>query len=375
MQDTVLGFQQAGCEVTLLPFQAEHIEEDPVFTQKLFQTLCTNSYDFVFSINYFPVIAQGCYDANTLYVSWTCDNPLLAMYHSTVFYPTNVIFTFDYSNYLEFRQLGVSQIYHLPLGVNPKRLQKQISSHKNSYDISFVGSLYEKNSYDTIVHQLPSYLCGYLEGAMNAQILVSGGNILETLLTDDICLSLEEFVTYRKSADSFATLRTLFSTTVLGFKTANLERVQTLNYLALQGNWQVHLFTDSPTEDVPFLKTHPSVDYFQEMPQVFSDSAINLNMTIPNIKTGIPLRVWDILGCGGFLLSNYQVEFDHYFQGGHHMDVFEEKEELVDKVQFYGTHETLRQKIAKNGYDLVCREHTYALRIEKLLETVKPFLT
>lgn len=376
LYDIRMAFEQLQHEVTMLTAPIDNPEEDTIYTEKLTKTLQEKRYDFLFSINFFPVLAKACHDSDTLYVCWNCDSPLLAMYHDFIFYSTNVVFTFDRSNYEEFCKLGVKNIHHLPLAVNTDRLSKQIVyTNAKKYPVSFVGSLYEKNSYDRIVDKLPSYLCGYLEGAMNAQLLVSGGNILETLLTDDICMKLEEIMQYKKSEHSWADTRALFSSTVLGFKTASLERLQNLNALSLYllqhadtGKKSVHLFTNSTTNHLPFVALHEPVDYLLEMPQIFYDSKINLNMTIPNIKTGIPLRIWDILGSGGFLLSNYQVEFDTTFQPGTHMDIFENTEELLDKTDFYLNHDNLRQKIAARGYEFVQKEHNYTVRMKSFFD-------
>ena len=48
-----------------------------------------------------------------------------------------------------------------------------------------------------------------------------------------------------------------------------------------------------------------SCDYYGQMTKVFKASSINLNITLKISQSGIPLRVMDILGAGGFLLSNY----------------------------------------------------------------------
>ena len=289
LHDIRLTFGQMGHEVTMLTWPIDNPEEDDVYVDKLCTYLDTHHYDFLFSINFFPVLSEACHRSELLYVCWNCDSPLLAMCHESVFYQTNVIFTFDYSEYESFHTLGVTEIYHLPLAVNSDRLTNQITAKDTpKYPVSFVGSLYEKNSYDNIANRLPSYLCGYLEGAMNAQLLVSGGNLLEKLLTEEICLMLEEIMEYHKSARSFASVRSLFSSTVLGFKTASMQRHQNLNALALflhntDTQPMVHLFTGSDTSDLSFVSVHGTVDYLQEMPQIFHDSKINLNMTIPNI--------------------------------------------------------------------------------------------
>ena len=98
----------------------------------------------------------------------------------------------------------------------------------------------------------------------------------------------------------------------LGFKLANIERVKTLNLLAKKN--KVALYTDEQDASLINVDFKGTVDYMDDMPKVFNNSSINLNMTIRNIRTGIPLRVWDILGAGGFLLTNYQIELTDYFK-------------------------------------------------------------
>jgi Uncharacterized protein conserved in bacteria len=375
LSDTRWAFEQKGYAVTMLAEPIANPEEDADYTHRLAERLSVGNYDFVFSLNYFPVLAESCHQASLPYVCWNCDGSLLAMYHESVFYPTNVIFTFDYKNYKEFHALGVRNIYHLPLAVNTHRLEKQFFPASTDYPVSFVGNLYEKNTFQQIKDSLPDYLAGYLRGAINAQKLVSGGNMLELLLTDDIVAELEELSSYHKSEQSFAGIKQLFATTILGFQTASEERQENLAALAthLAPEYKVHLFTGSDKSDLPDVIFHPPVDYQREMPQIFRRSKINLNMTIPNITTGIPLRVWDILGCGGFLLSNFQPELYNYFDIGKQMDIFEDQGELLEKTDFYLRHDSLRRQMARAGMELVRQEHNYLARIEQMVQTLNTF--
>lgn len=376
-KDVADELQRLGFQITYLNSPIKNPEEDWEYVTLLVTKLKEHSYDFLFSINFFPVLADACHECNVPYVCWNCDSPLLAMYHESVFHSTNVVFTFDKSNYLEWKQRGVSQIFHLPLACNPERMQQQIR-HDNPtrFPVSFVGSLYENNSFDAVAAKLPPYLAGYFDAMMNAQMAVSGGNLLEELLTEDICMALEDITEYKRSNRSFASIKTLFANTVLGFKTASLERIHNLLTLSryLKKSDMVHLFTYPPKETLPFVTLHPPVDYFSEMPQIFRSSEINLNMTIPNIHTGIPLRIWDILGCEGFLLTNYQTELSDYFSFGIHLDVFESTAELKEKTDFYLKNASVRSKIKHDGYALICKEHTYQRRIQQMLSVLDSIL-
>lgn len=375
-------FARLGFEITPICMTPSGMTEEPSLIEKITALLQQEEPCFLFSINYFPALAESCHQTKIPYVCWNCDGSLLAMYHDSVFYDTNFIFSFDRACVTQFHSLNMSQIWHLPLGVNAERLQRVLPDPRQSsntkYDISFLGSLYQKNSFDPIAGQLPEYLAGYLEGCLEAQLAVSGGNMLEVLLTPSICAQLEHITDYQRSEHSFAGIRELFSSTVLGFKAASLARQRLLNALAAAGSiWQpgaqVHLFTADEPEGLVSVQIHPPADYFTQMPQIFRNSAININSTVPTIRTGIPLRVWDILGCGGFLLTDYQEELLEHFQQGKHLSIYEDTEELLDKAEFYWKHDELRQKAAQESQKLVLTEHTWDARIQKMLHTL-PFL-
>ena len=112
------------------------------------------------------------------------------------------------------------------------------------------------------------------------------------------------------------------------------------------------------------------MDYWTEMPKVFRASKINLNFTIPNIKSGIPLRMWDVMGAGGFLMTNYQAEIPLYLKEGTDLVCFEDERDLVEKTHYYLAHEEDRKEIAGNGYKRVKEKHSYLQRITEMLNIV-----
>ncbi|MDE7017460.1 MAG: DUF3880 domain-containing protein, partial [Lachnospiraceae bacterium] len=317
--DVYETFRAFGFAVDFLEQHLPSYDEDVQLTEKLLKRMREKSYDFVFTINYFGVVSDACEQMGVPYVSWSCDSPLISMYHESVFNSHNFIFLFDKSSYLFFKELGVEQIWHLPLAVDTDRIDHIIQNASDlklyENEISFIGSLYERNSYDSLVPTFPPYLQGYLDCAMEAQMNICGGNLLERLLTDDICMQLERHYRLEKSERSFSDLKLIFATTVLGFKVAKEQRCSCL--LELVKKHPVSIYTNSNTHDLVKIDYRGSVDYWTQMPKVFYGSKINLNFTIPNIKSGIPLRVWDVLGAGGFLITNYQPELELYLSLTH----------------------------------------------------------
>lgn len=374
----------------LLGHTVDNIEQElgsydvsPEFERVIEEKIRGTHYDMVFTVNYFPLISNVCERTGVKYVSWTCDNPLISMYHESVFHACNYIFTFDKTNYLEFRGMGVKHIWYLPLAVDTERMDALLGApekperrnatqdsemRKYRGDVAFVGSLYERNSYDKIKNRLPEYLRGYFDAVMEAQLNISGANIVEPMLTTNILEQLQEYFQLEKSEGSFSDLGLIFQTTVLGFKIAEIERRRAL--IELSKHYKVNVYSNSDVSDLLRIQYCGSVDYWSEMPKVFRMSKINLNFTIPNIKSGIPLRIWDVLGCGGFLLTNYQAEIPYYFKEGEDLVCFDGLEDLCEKVGYYLEHEEERKRIAWNGYHKVREKHSYIERIRTILDTV-----
>lgn len=381
-QDIIETFEQMGYEIWIVEQDLQNYDVDQEFADRLDVILRQKDkiWDFVFSVNYFALIAEVCHDRQIPYVMWNCDSPMISMYHTSVFYPTNYLFLFDLSAVQEFQAMGAPHVYHLPLAVNVQRLDGLLQSRQSEQimqrrlgmedEISFVGNLYYKNSYDSLEAIMSDHLRGYFEALMEAQRDLYGVSIVDRLLTPDILEELSEIYDFKPSSEeSLSDLGLVFSVTALGFKIAQLQRKSSL--IALSRKHTVGLYSNNSMQDLFRVAYRGSVNYWEEMPFVFANSPINLNMTIPNIKTGIPLRSFDVLGAGGFLLSNYQIEYPLFFDLDQDLVCYYSEVDMVEKADFYLKHETERKKVARHGYERVKADHTYSERMRKMCDILK----
>ena len=366
-------FEKMGYEIKEVYQDLLNYDVDEEFAGKLGGMIKADVYDFFFTVNYFPLISNVCEECGLLYVCWSCDNPLISLYHKSVFNDVNRIFLFDLTNVEEFRGMGAEHIYHLPLAVDCDRIDYLFANSQDFADyeneISFVGSLYEKNSYDKMEYTLPDYLRGYFEATMEAQRDLQGVNIIDRMLTPEILMELENYFELEKSEDSLSDLNLIFSVTTLGFKIAQKQRRRIL--IDLSKHHDVSIYTNSNTSDLLRVKGKGSVDYWSEMPKVFAGSKINLNMTIPNIKSGVPLRIYDILGAGGFALTNFQAELPMFFENEKHLVWYYSNEDLYEKVDYSLRHDSERSHIAPSGRDFVRTNCSYENRISEMLEVIR----
>jgi spore maturation protein CgeB len=330
------------------------------------------AYDVVFSVNYFSRVSDMCQKTGRKYIAWTVDSPMIAMYHMSVFNECNYIFIFDQFCYRQFKSMGVKNVFYLPLAVDVNRLDHELSNLtledelRFKSEISFVGGLYYKNSYDDIKSQLPEYLQGYFDAAMQAQLDLFGENIFDRLLTVDILAELSQHVEFIQEERSLSDLKLVFTSTFLGFKMAQIERVTCLNRLAKHSS--LDLYTDKPSPDLENVNLKGSVSYEIDMPKVFRLSKVNMNFTIRNIRSGIPLRIWDVLGAKGFLLTNFQAELPAYFENGKDLVYYESLDDMEKKAEYYLNHEEERMQIAIHGHDKVKAYHSYDVRIKEIIQ-------
>ena len=377
----------------VLDFSAIKMSDDEIkiFSKQL-ECKITSKYDAVFSANYFSYIAKVCHRLNIQYICYNVDSPLLNMQHPSINYKTNHIYTFDSKEAKDFNNNGINTVYYLPLCTNVERVQTLLSSSEKivsheavdifynetndflenspfqyKYEISFVGNLYDKNRYDDTMHILPDYLCGYMDAAIEAQLNVNGGNLLKNMLTPEVIDMLSQYTDVKASTQSHADLKFHFATSVLAHKTAAKMRIMALNNLAMKYPGRVHFFTTSDTSPLfPALVTHKGADYFSEAPFVFAHSKININMTAPNIETGIPLRVFDILGAGGFLITDWREDLKDCFTIGKDLEIYDGLDDLLEKTDYYLKHDEKRIAIARHGLDTVRKKHTYNARFKEI---------
>ena len=358
----------------VLDFSAIKMSDDEIkiFSKQL-ECKITSKYDAVFSVNYFSYIAEVCYRLNIQYICYNVDSPLLNMQHPSINYKTNHIYTFDSKEAKDFNNNGIYNVYYMPLCTNAERVQTLLNNYEKTspfqykYEISFVGNLYDKNRYDDTMHILPDYLCGYMDAAIEAQLNVNGGNLLKNMLTPEIIDMLSQYTDVKASSQSNANLKFHFATSVLAHKTAAKMRIMALNNLAMKYPGKVHFFTTSDTSPLfPALVTHKGADYFTKAPFVFAHSKININMTAPNIETGIPLRVFDILGAGGFLITDWREDLKDCFTIGKDLEIYDGLDDLLEKTDYYLKHDEKRTAIARHGLETVRKKHTYNTRLKEI---------
>ena len=370
--DLIAVMARLGHDVSEITEEMTNKELGPKGQMELVsQALKKKRYQAVFSINFFPVVSEVCNIFRIPYVCWVVDCPVMELYSHSIRNPWNRVFLFDYALYEEFCQENPEGIFYLPLGADYRRLDALLETvtqedrEKYAADVSFIGSLYtEKCPYNRLKGD--SYLKGYLDGVIEAQLKVYGYNFLEECITDEVLEAFQKAVPFYQFPErAVHNDRAAMAHLYLGNKVTEQERLRLLARVSEE--FELDLYTASDFSPLPKAHYRGLAKTSTEMPKIFHLSKVNLNLTSKPIRTGLPLRCWDILGAGGFLLTNYQSELTEYFEVGKDLEAFSSQEELVEKIRYYLSHEEERREIARNGCQKARENYSLEIRVRQML--------
>jgi len=276
--------------------------------------------------------------------------------------------------YQDIVKFNPEHIFYFPLAVNVRQKQQVLSSavpklrYQFSSDISFVGSLYtEKCPFDNLTS--PSYyLSGYLERIIESQLQIYGYYFIDEVLSDNLVkefkAQMPNFYT-QHSEHTFLTDHITVSQFYIGNKITSVERIRTMQKLS--SLFSMDLYTGSDTSMISKIHNRGFAQTLTEMPIIFHESKINLNTTSKAIRSGIPLRLFDILGCKGFVLTNYQAELPELFDIANEVIAYGSLGEMCALASYFLAHDKERREIAHNGYEKVLNQYAYPIRLEHLL--------
>lgn len=367
--DIMDALTKMGIEYKNVLYRLCNVTRDAYFTKRMTELLQSDKYDAVLSVNYYPVLAAICHTYRILYLSWSYDSPLdYAAMEETLGYETNYVFLFDGAECRKLQKKGYANVFHLPLAVNTERLadikSTEIERKKYETDISMVGQLYE-STLPTLMMPVSEYDKGFLTAIAETQLRLYGCYYLEDVITEELTARMN--TAYRNMGQNNLTLTRQGLINAVAKHITHAERVLLLDILSERH--RVALYGPDKDQNLPRVDWRGSAGYFDEMPQIFKCSRINLNVSLKCIRSGIPLRVLDIMGCGGFLLTNYQQEIAENFADGEEVVMYTSIADAVEKCRYYLEHDEERTVIAQNGYKKVKALFSFEGRLQTMLQT------
>lgn len=333
-------------------------------------------YDLVYSFNFFSNLSEICQRINMRYVSWVFDCPHKTLCSYNVSNSVNEIHIFDRRMCEDLKSKGVNTVTHTPLAVNEYRLKKLCEELDNEtmgfrvyeHDVCFVGNLYdnEYNFYDQIIG-IPSDIKDYVDSVIEAQEKSFSRDFFTdgTIVNTDHIKRIRDYVSFESSGKYNIDYDEVILDILRKKVTVNERR----HILEKMGeNFDTVLYTAGDVRPIEGVCNLGFADYMTRMPRVFRRSKVNLNITLRSIRSGMPLRVIDVLAAGGFLITTTNPEIEENFVDGQDLAIARTPEEMLAKTKYYLEHEEERKQIAINGQKKVFKEYSYTKILPKVVE-------
>ena len=375
-KNIVQTLRKLQCDVMEYPEVQDTSNMDEEKINALVAYVKEHGITHLMSIHLIYNVAVAAYWAGIKYISVIWDAPYLKAY--TVMGTLDNIWysAFDKLDAERMRQGGCPHVMYQPLSVNRENIlawkKRFLAKRRYIHDISLIANLYEDNAYDRCLDLLPENMQAYFRSifeeaafkwdGVNRVYGKTGQEILEYMKLVSQTLKINnpynvEDVRY-------------FEAMYLIRKLANIERVCVLNLLA--EDHDVYLYTYSEVDETLMPKVHrrPPVQVGEATSFIYAGTKINLNIALKGIEGGTTQRIMDIMGAGGFVLTNYCEETAELFEEDKEIVMFRTPEELIQKVDYYLEHEEEREQIARAGHEKAMNDYTYEKKIKRLLDWV-----
>ncbi|MNM84614.1 Spore protein YkvP [compost metagenome] len=240
---------------------------------------------------------------------WFTDDPYYTDFTSNIAPHYDYVFTMERNCIDYYRSLGCSNVYYLPFAAYTEHYRPSLTLSPIRRNISFIGSAYwnRVNFFQPIIGRL-----------------MESGLVINGIWWD----RLPEHVNYTNQIE-------------LGKWMGPLETSE-----AYSGSKIVINLHRSPIDE--------SVN----------NNTIGVTASSPNPRT------FEIAACGTLQLVDVREDLASFYTPGVEIETYSTSEELMEKVNFYLTHEKERQEIALRALEKTYRDHTYSNRIHQMFEHI-----
>ncbi len=352
MQDVIATLHKLGHSVRLLHLERGNLKYE--FREEIKH----HRPDYIFMLDAIGLMREEIVSTGIPHISWFFDNPFnwLKTEHVSEDY---YIFVWDKTYVQELKDMGFTNVHYMPLAANPDIFFHQKADSIPECDVSFAGSSLWSDENPP-----------FKEEAKKAYI---------KLLSDSLCKA--PWISLWKIIDK---INKQFK---INFRLDNPEGKREFemfiqsyartgyrnSFISAILDFDPHLYGDAGWLSV--VKKGKGIYKGRinnriNLPALYSGSAINLNITVPQIRNSFSHRAFEIPACGGFLLSDYRPEAENFFEIGKEIVCFKNVKELKDKTRYFIDHPKERKAIAERGRKRVLDEHTYKHRLKKIIKII-----
>lgn len=96
----------------------------------------------------------------------------------------------------------------------------------------------------------------------------------------------------------------------------------------------------------------------------------NFHSFLGTFRPQVKVRHFEIIGCGGFCLTDDADNLRDYYEDGKEIVIFKDINDCIEKIKYYLAHDEERERIARAGYERTIRDHTYEQRFNEIFKVM-----
>jgi spore maturation protein CgeB len=93
--------------------------------------------------------------------------------------------------------------------------------------------------------------------------------------------------------------------------------------------------------------------------------------SMPHVRKSMSARMYTAVGCGAFYLCRHVEGIEEVLEPGKEIATFHSDEEMLERIKYYLSHDSLRMKIAQAGQERILRDHTYEVRTRQMIKIIQ----
>jgi len=162
-----------------------------------------------------------------------------------------------------------------------------------------------------------------------------------------------------------------------GYGSIHNERNEVLEKVAKKINTDFWGYSiDNLNENSIIRKTYCGEKWGIDMYNILYNSKITLTKHIEKVAGDYAnnMTLYEATGCGCLLITDFKNNLGDIFEIGKEIETYKSSDELIEKIQYYLTHEDERKKIVEAGQKRTLKDHTYEIRMKELMDIFNKYL-
>lgn len=127
---------------------------------------------------------------------------------------------------------------------------------------------------------------------------------------------------------------------------------------------------DAGWKECPAVEYKGAAGHGQELTLIYSNSQINVDIGRLYQNDIMTMRLFDVMACEGFLLTEHSEELERWFTPGVHLDTYRTPVELAEKIDYYLANPEQARTIGKAARERILESHTFDKRLDDIFSSI-----